>query len=109
MDCESFCHPGRRPATAPDGNGGVLTEIKHLAQGRKSLCQSLRRRRPHCGLGLAMLRPALIFLLVSIVAGLFGFWLGSDLFASAFRLLSGIFIVLFFVTLGTSTEGNVRP
>jgi uncharacterized membrane protein YtjA (UPF0391 family) len=56
-----------------------------------------------------MLRPALIFLLVAFVAGIFGFWLGTDLFASVFRLLCGIFIILFFVTLGTSAEGKVRP
>jgi len=51
-----------------------------------------------------MLRFALIFLLIAVVAGVFGFFLGKDLWASALRLLSSVFLILFFVTLGTPTE-----
>lgn len=50
-----------------------------------------------------MLRFALIFLLIAVVAGVFGFFLGKDLWASAL-LLSTVFLILFFVTLGTPTE-----
>ena len=55
-----------------------------------------------------MIRPALFFLLIALIAGVFGFGMFTDVWALVTQLLCAVFLILFFVTLGTPLEVRTK-
>ncbi|MGF1505310.1 MAG: DUF1328 domain-containing protein [Chloroflexi bacterium] len=57
-----------------------------------------------------MLRWAIVFLVVALIAALFGFELIASAFAGVARIAFAIFLILFFISLlsGLMSDANVR-